>query len=249
MHMNTTIALRRTSTPTAPMREQQRREHQVVRRGHRFTSSSGLRARRPRPRVERVSVHGVASGDRRGCGDRRRDRRSRLGDRSISSESDSGATEPSGSRAGVATESAVAKTPGPGSGEIRSVHRGTAACTSCPLALALSLRCPADVGQHHRADRGGDQQRRGQLEREQVVGEQQPADRCRRCRPPSAGAGLQPDRPVHRAQRRARSAGDQQTGEADAEHRRPRAAARGAPRPPSRERPARPASARTGTAS
>ncbi len=55
-------------------------------------------------------------------------------------EIDSGAIEPSGSRAGTATELPVAKTPGPGSGEIRSCSPRSRASTVGALA-ALGVRC------------------------------------------------------------------------------------------------------------
>lgn len=66
-------------------------------------------------------------------------------------DSDSGATEPSGSSAGVATELAVANTPGPGSGEGRSCSPRRRAPTSsrwlrlveCSLSTKASSIAPS----------------------------------------------------------------------------------------------------------
>ena len=97
-----------------------------------------------------------------------------LSENSTSSDTDPGAMVPSGSSAGVAFDDDVANTPGPG--QRRHPVRAHPLVDPLPLVLALT-GCPLDVGQHHGAGGRDDQQRAGQLEREQVVGEQHRGDR------------------------------------------------------------------------
>ena len=82
-------------------------------------------------------------------------------------------SEPSGSSAGVPMALPEASTPGPGSGWGRP-ERIRSRATAFWVGLGLVA---LDVGQHHRADRGGDQQRGGELEGEQVVGEHNVGER------------------------------------------------------------------------
>src|SRR5690606_11009379 len=112
-------------------REQQRRQQQVVRRGH--ESSPSLERAPTVPSRLAPSDPTSALGPcfeappftclRWVCS-------WAVGVDSIRSDSDSGATEPSGSRAGVATELEVANTPGPGFGDGRSYSPRNRAMTS-----------------------------------------------------------------------------------------------------------------------
>src|SRR5690349_2678329 len=98
--------------------EQHRRQQQVVRRAHRSLPSTA--SVRPFTWARPVSAC-ASSGAGVGGG--------ATSVRSMISASDSGAIEPSGSRAGTATEFAVANTPGPGSGEMRSCSPRSRAST------------------------------------------------------------------------------------------------------------------------
>src|SRR5882757_8788434 len=113
--------------------EQQRGQQQVISRGHRWFSpvSSGF-----------VSAVSVARPPVSACASWVGSSGSSTGADSMSSDSDSGAIEPSGSSAGVATELAVAKTPGPGSGEIRACSpRSRASTVARWPRLAAALDC------------------------------------------------------------------------------------------------------------
>src|SRR5882757_8430343 len=113
--------------------EQQRGQEQVISRGHRWFSpvSSGF-----------VSAVSVARPPVSACASWVGSSGSSTGADSMSSDSDSGAIEPSGSSAGVATELAVAKTPGPGSGEIRACSpRSRASTVARWPRLAAALDC------------------------------------------------------------------------------------------------------------
>ena len=96
---------------------------------------------------------------------------------------DSAAPEPSGSRAGMSTALCRAYTPGLGS--VRGVPARPEPLLG-EFALGLAALEPLAVRQHHRAECGGDQQRAGQFERPQVLGE----DQRRQALDVAAGVGL-----------------------------------------------------------
>src|SRR5690606_29825470 len=107
--------------------EQQRGQQQVVGRGHFDSSSSCASADLPATSARALlSASSSASVASRSC----------LAIScavvvdSIRSDSDSGATRPSGSSAGVATELEVANTPGPGNGVLRLYSPRNRASTS-----------------------------------------------------------------------------------------------------------------------
>ena len=80
------------------------------------------------------------------------------------------------------------------------------------FALGLAAFEAFAVGQHHRAEGSGDQQRTGQLKGPQVLGEDQGGQAL----DVAAGIGLlQPDEPAHRD---AADARDEQDAEAHADH-------------------------------
>ena len=79
---------------------------------------------------------------------------------------------PSGSSAGVATECGWRTRPGRAAAAAGRSGSARAASACWPRFAPVAL----DVRQHHRADRGDDQQRRGELEGEQILGEQQLGD-------------------------------------------------------------------------
>src|SRR5882724_10484819 len=110
--------------------EQQGREQQVVGRGHEWVSPVSS---------ESVLAPGVGA-PVSACASTEGSSGSSAGADSISADSDSGAIEPSGSNAGVATELAVANTPGPGSGEIRSCSPRSRASTVARWPFLAALR-------------------------------------------------------------------------------------------------------------